>query len=228
MEPRGRAYFHEVVRTEDEVGEAGLPRDFSHAEEVRGLSPAGARLRRERGVLPEDDGEFRGERVEERSQERAGNEVNLREDENDPGGGELVGDGLLYGEAAGVLRWRGRRGGTMASRASTTSRITSLLLIYCMEIGERSYVRQRRAVVVDVQTNGVRGVGGGVLGFHRLHVGNFFSAGDRFFSRLRIDWVDDAYSLFTTLGTRFRSFFGCEFLHILNLWRERKTQIRTS
>lgn len=38
----------------------------------------------------------------------------------------------------------------------------------------------------------------------------------------------NVYSLFTTLGTRFRFFFGREFLHILNLWRERKTELRTS
>ena len=38
MEPRGGGYFHEVVGSEDEVGEAGLPRDFAHAEESRGLS----------------------------------------------------------------------------------------------------------------------------------------------------------------------------------------------
>lgn len=116
----------------------------------------------------------------------------------------------------------------MASRASTTSRITSLLLINCMGGGEGRYVGQGRAVVVEAQVYGVGRVGGSGLGLHGLHVGNFFSAGDRFFSRLGIDRIRNVYSLLTALGTRFRLFFGCEFLHILNLRRERKTQLRTS
>ena len=70
MEPRGGGYFHEVVGSEDEVGEAGLPRDFAHAEESRGLSPAGARLGRQRGVFPEEDGSS-AESVRRREERRA-------------------------------------------------------------------------------------------------------------------------------------------------------------
>lgn len=110
MEPRGGGYFHEVVGSEDEVGEVGLPRDSAHAEEPRGLSTAGARLRGQRGVLPEEDGELCGERVEEGGEEGARHEVDLGEKEDHAGVGELVGDRLLHGEAAGVLGVRRRRG----------------------------------------------------------------------------------------------------------------------
>lgn len=111
MEPRGRGYLHEVVGPEDEVGEVGLPRDSSHAEEPRGLAAAGARLwGRERGVLPEEDGELCGERLEEGGEEGAGNEVDLGEQKNHAGVGEFVGDRLLHGEAARVLGDREREG----------------------------------------------------------------------------------------------------------------------
>ena len=109
MEPRGRGYFHEVVGSEDEVGEAGLPRDFAHAEESRGLSPAGARLGRQRGVLPEEDGELCGERAEEGGEEGAGHEIDLGEDQNHARVGELVRDRLLHREAARVLEVEGGR-----------------------------------------------------------------------------------------------------------------------
>ena len=184
MEPRGGAYLHEIVGSEGEVGEAVLAGSIADAEEMSGFSAARAGLRGRGGVLPEHDGELCGERVEERCQLRARHEVDFGDHQNQPGVRKLVGDRLLHGEAARVLRCRGRGMSTIASRASITSRITSLLLINCMGAPWHRYVRQRRAVVVQADLHGVGRVGGRFFGFSGLHLGNGFSASDRFFSRL--------------------------------------------